>query len=678
MIGGNILFNLFSRPRPVWFYLIALCGALTIPILVVTALMTWNFAESERTRLKGDVSNVNLQVMSALERQQAADIAMMRVLATSPALRDDDIGSFRVQAHAILRSDLVGAEIILQDAAGNTLLDTGEDTGRISSTGKLNAPKLNQGRPTFSGLLVGRNFSNSAYFVTVPVKILDKVKYYLIARMPVQRLADLITEQNLDPGYFVSIADRSGILLARSAENEKHFGRQLPGVTASEGRDFFTWSGNNPQGVKVYGVIRREKLNGWAVTTGISQQLLHAPLNRSLLWFLGLAAIAITIGYIVAYTLSRILSGTVRKIIAIAGELGEGKQVEPIITPVTDANIIGVALKAAYDKLRQQSEALVSAKKTLERRVEERTEELAAKTKLLQTTLSNMDQGLLLVDRKGFIRLHNAKAADLIEVPEQMLRTHPNVSEAVNYQKRIGIIDEAPEDVAIMFSRHGLVPGQTTVHERERPNGKVIEVRTVPLDDGSLVRTYTDVTLRKHAERHLQFLARHNSLTEIPNRLHFRERLEQAISFDARYDAPLSVLFIDVDHFKSINDIHGHAVGDALLIQIAARLKSELRMEDTVARFGGDEFAVLQAGGAEENGAANLARRLLRSVSGTYSIDDIALDVTVSIGIAACQAQNVGVDELMRKADTALYQAKRSGRNRFCQFEEFKIALAAG
>ena len=671
------MLGLLSQPRPVWFYLGALCAALTIPILIVTAFMTWNFAASEKVRLTRDVSDVNLQVMSALERQLTADVAMMRVLATSPALRDDDIGSFRVQAHAVLRSDLKGAEIILQNAAGNTLLDTGDDTGTISSTAMLTTPELRQERPTFSSLVPGDNFGNSAYFVTVPVKILDSVRYYLIVRMPVQRLADLIVAQNLDPGYFVSIVDRNGILLARSAENEKHFGKKMPGVAASNTKPIYIWSGVNPQGVPVYGIVRREKLNGWAVTTGIAQSLLHAPLNRSLLWFFGLAAVVFTIGGIVAYTMSRILSGTVRKIIDLAGELGEGKAIGTIVTPVADANIIGTAFKAASEKLRQQSEALVSAKKMLELRVDERTSELAAKTKLLETTLSNMDQGLLLVDRDGVIRLHNAKAADLIEVPEDMLRTHPRVSDAVAYQKRLGIIDEAPEDVEIMFSRQGLVAGQTSVHERERPNGKVIEVRTVPLDDGGLVRTYTDVTLRKHAERHLQFLARHDSLTELPNRLYFRERLEQAIAFDIRHDTPFSVLFIDVDHFKNINDIHGHAVGDALLMQVAGRLKSVLRMEDTVARFGGDEFAVLQAGGAEANGAADLARRLLKVTSGAYLIDDIAVTVSISIGVAVCPSQDIGVDELLRKADSALYQAKRSGRNRYCQFEEFGFVLAA-
>ena len=670
--------NLPLRPRPVWFYMAALCAALTLPILAISAFTTWNFAASEKARLKRDVSDVNLQIVSALERQQAADIAMMRVLASSPALRDGDIASFRVQAHTIIRQDLAGTEFILRDSNGRTLLDTGSDIRGDSSAGLPDTPGLEPDRPAISGMAAGKTFAQSAYFITVPVKALDQIRYYLIARMPVQRLASLIDGQNIDPGYFASIADANGLLLARSAENEKHFGKKLPGVEASENRDFSEWSGRNPQGVLVYGVVRREGSNRWAVTTGIAEDLLHAPLNRSLGWILGLVAATLGVGCILAFAASSVLTGAAQKIIAAANALGEGKDIEPFATPVIDANIVGAALKAASDKLRQQSAALAAAKTTLEHRVDERTRQLAQKTQVLETTLRNMDQGLIVIDEGGNIQLYNPQAADFIGLPESLLATHPNIADTVNFQKNRGDFQVVPEDMKLMFARDQLVPGKTLVHEREKSDGRVMEIRTVPLTDGGLVRTFTDVTLRKHAERHLEFLARHDSLTRLPNRLYFRERLEQAIALHRRHDTPLSVFFIDVDHFKNINDIHGHGVGDALLIEVSARLKSALRMEDTVARFGGDEFAILQAGRHDRDDAIELARRLLESVSGAYTIDDIPVTVGISIGIAACQSKSVSADELMRRADTALYQAKRSGRNRFCSFDSLKIALAAG
>lgn len=649
-----------------------------MPVLAFTGFMTWSFAQSEKARLKGDVSDVNLQALSALERLHGADIAMMRVLATSPALRGGDIGSFRIQARTIVETEFKGSEFVLQDAGGKILIETGSPVKSAAYKAMLDSSALKSDRPTLSGILTEKSFADSAYLLTMPVALDGDIRYYIIARMPLQRLADLITAQNIDSGYFVSIVDRDGLLLARSAESEKHFGKELNGVAAAAGRDFFEWSGTNPQGVLVYGIIRREKINRWAVTTGISQELLHAPLDRSLAWLLFLAAVTFALGILLAFSLSRILSRAAQKIVDAAVELGEGKVVAPFATQVTEADLVGLSLKAASDKLRQQADALVSAKKTLERRVEERTEELAAKTQLLETTLANMDQGLLLIDKDGFIRLHNTKVANLIELPEELLRTQPNVRDTIAYQKKRGIIEEAPDDVAMLFSREGLVAGKTTVHERERPNGKVIEIRTVPIDGGQLIRTYTDVTLRKHAERHLQHLARHDPLTQLPNRLHFRENLEQALAYDKRHDAPFSVLFIDVDHFKTVNDLHGHGVGDALLREVSARFKSALRMEDSVSRFGGDEFAILQAGCDGDEGPAALARRLLKAVSRSYRIENIEINVSVSVGIATCPLNGISADEIMRRADTALYQAKRSGRNRFCQFEESSEILMAG
>jgi diguanylate cyclase (GGDEF)-like protein len=349
-----------------------------------------------------------------------------------------------------------------------------------------------------------------------------------------------------------------------------------------------------------------------------------------------------------------------------------------LATPVTDANVIGAVIKSASDKLRQQSEALVAAKKTLEQRVEDRTRELAAKSALLETTLANMDQGLTVIDADGFIRIFNSQAAELINLPVDYLATQPNIRDTIAFQTERGDFREVPDDVNLLIARHTLVPGQTLVNERENSDGRVMEVRTVPLNDGGLVRTYTDVTLRKHAERHLQYLARHDSLTGLPNRLYFRERMEQAIAYQRRHNLPFSILLIDIDHFKSINDLHGHAVGDALLMQVSDRLKSTLRMEDTVARLGGDEFAILQTGGGDGKGSAGLARRLIAVASTTYSIDNLNLEASISIGVATCPQHGCSSDEIMRKADTALYQAKRSGRDRFCQYEDFNVALAAG
>jgi diguanylate cyclase (GGDEF)-like protein len=390
---------------------------------------------------------------------------------------------------------------------------------------------------------------------------------------------------------------------------------------------------------------------------------------NSLVYLALIALIMIAISVAVAWSLAAVLARATQSLVMTANTLGDGQDVATPATAVAEANTIGAAMMEASKRLRRQAEALSEAKSELEKRVEQRTLELAEKANLLQATLTNMDQGLVVIDKDGFIQLHNARAAELVDIPEEFLAKHLHFTETIDYQKNRGYFQVTPDDLKVMLAHENLVPGQTLVHEREKPGDRVIEIRTVLLNDGGMVRTYTDVTLHKHAERHLQHLARHDPLTELPNRVFFGERLEQAIAHSQRHGSPFSLFYLDLDRFKYINDLHGHAVGDALLIEVSTRLKTELRMEDTVARFGGDEFAVIQIGDTKDGGSIELARRLQRVVAKPYGIDGNFFDIGVSIGIAVCPEHGNSAKDLMKAADTALYQAKRSGRNRFCVFE---------
>ena len=177
-----------------------------------------------------------------------------------------------------------------------------------------------------------------------------------------------------------------------------------------------------------------------------------------------------------------------------------------------------------------------------------------------------------------------------------------------------------------------------------------------------------DVSHRKAAEERIARLARHDPLTDLPNRTMFRERLDQTLAELRRTGAGIAVLCLDLDRFKAVNDTLGHPVGDALLQAVAARLRTVLRCEDTVARLGGDEFAVIQTG-ADPHGARVLCERLIAALSMPVALGDHRITVGLSIGLALAPGDGTDADTLFKRADLALYRAKAEGRGTFRFYE---------
>jgi diguanylate cyclase (GGDEF)-like protein len=167
-----------------------------------------------------------------------------------------------------------------------------------------------------------------------------------------------------------------------------------------------------------------------------------------------------------------------------------------------------------------------------------------------------------------------------------------------------------------------------------------------------------------HAER-IQQLAFYDALTGLPNRVLFGDRIAQVLAASKRYHRGFAVMYLDLDAFKEINDRYGHPTGDLVLRAVAERLVSTLRESDTVARFGGDEFVILQPVVNGASDSAHLARNIVASMQAPFLIEGVGHVVHTSIGIALFPEDASTADELMEHADRALYQAKRAGRNRW-------------
>lgn len=199
---------------------------------------------------------------------------------------------------------------------------------------------------------------------------------------------------------------------------------------------------------------------------------------------------------------------------------------------------------------------------------------------------------------------------------------------------------------------------------------KKLVIRAEDGEPEYLLSIIEDVTERVRTAQQLTFQAHHDALTGLPNRGFFMQRVDEALTCLARHGDRFTVMLLDLDQFKSVNDSLGHPVGDSLLKAVAQRLQASLREADSIARLGGDEFAILQAvDGDQRESAVMLSNRILDVFAATYNVDGNQVVTGTSIGIAFAPEHGANVEQLMKGADLALYRAKSRGRNQFCIFE---------
>jgi len=206
----------------------------------------------------------------------------------------------------------------------------------------------------------------------------------------------------------------------------------------------------------------------------------------------------------------------------------------------------------------------------------------------------------------------------------------------------------------------------------QRKNGEIFpswySISLVPNAEGkpeNYIAIFNDITERKNSRAQIEFLAHHDNLTGLPNRVLLNDRLEMAITTAKRQNEKVGVLFIDLDRFKNVNDSLGHTVGDQLLKEAAKRLSAIIRTGDTVSRLGGDEFVVLFPKIKDEASLADLTIKLRDILQSAYSVDGMSLHITPSIGIAVFPDDGDNVNSLIKNADAAMYLAKEKGRNNY-------------
>ena len=247
----------------------------------------------------------------------------------------------------------------------------------------------------------------------------------------------------------------------------------------------------------------------------------------------------------------------------------------------------------------------------------------------LDAALDNMSQGLCHFDGKNRLEVVNRRFFEIFGLSREQIQPGITFSKILElsearWDQNSQTVTKLLAEQVEFISRH-----ETGTHYYELSDGRVIASVYSPTSNGGWVATFEDVTERRQAEAQIMHMARHDALTDLPNRLYFRERIEQALGRGER----LAILFIDLDRFKTVNDTLGHPVGDALLCAVTKRLQMAVRGSDTVARLGGDEFAIVQFG-AKPTDATELAVRIIEALSEPFDVLGNQVVIGASIGIA--------------------------------------------
>jgi diguanylate cyclase (GGDEF)-like protein len=285
----------------------------------------------------------------------------------------------------------------------------------------------------------------------------------------------------------------------------------------------------------------------------------------------------------------------------------------------------------------------------------------------MKVALHNISQGLCVYDKNGYILLFNDRYLDIVGLPRAFLEKSTLLDVFKRRAKRGDNIEDPVK--LFKFVVDEVRAGNVSIKVIDGFNGRSLRIVQQPMGDGGWVSTLEDITEMRASETRVAHMARHDALTELPNRVQFREQIESDLGRIDRH-GEIAVLCLDLDHFKDVNDSLGHPIGDALLKAVGLRLRSCLRDADTVARLGGDEFAILQIGAQDPYiGPSALAARLIKTIGAPYEIEGHHIVIGVSIGISLAPKDGTDPNILLKNADLALYRAKDAGRGTFRFFE---------
>jgi diguanylate cyclase (GGDEF)-like protein len=286
----------------------------------------------------------------------------------------------------------------------------------------------------------------------------------------------------------------------------------------------------------------------------------------------------------------------------------------------------------------------------------------------IEAVLTNITHGICLFDAEERLLVWNRRWTELYDLPAEAAYVGCSLKEILDHREAVGSETVRSRSDYLTWRTEHFAANQPSRRDVTLKNGRIIAIHYQPMPDGGWVATHEDATERRQTETSIAFMAQHDSLTRLANRMLFHDRLEQAIVMATR-GHEFAVICLDLDRFKAVNDTMGHPVGDGLLQAVADRMSSCAREGDTVARLGGDEFAIIQLDVGQPEYAQLLVNRIIEAFRTPFDIEGHQIDIGISIGVAVAPGDGASSETLLKNADIALYLAKTEGRGAARFFE---------
>jgi len=334
------------------------------------------------------------------------------------------------------------------------------------------------------------------------------------------------------------------------------------------------------------------------------------------------------------------------------------------ISRLADGRVIRIVRTAVHGGWLATHEDITDMERA-EAALRDKAAELARINMRFEAALTHMTQGICLFDANKTLVICNQRFRDMYHfTPEQ-------VGPGTPLEAILRLLARHGETSKLSIKEHlEALPGRLEEVFR-LTDGRAIAIRRRPTPDGGWVATHEDITDKEQAAQQISHLAYHDVLTGLANRAQFKEEGEAALEKTARTGGAISVLLVDLDRFKAVNDTFGHAVGDEVLVEATERMRQHVRANDIVARLGGDEFAIVQGCAPDQREAAiSLAARLVDVLGAPYEVGGNQAMIGASVGIAIQSSRDDTIEQLMHKADLALYRVKAEGRNGYRFYEE--------